>query len=363
MSRLLYKPDWDEARERYRRWWAGEYIGRCALAVTAPLADPPRRPQPPEPTTVRERWYDLDAISARIDYAMSRTFYGGEALPIWYPGYPGIAALPTILGCGLDLNMHTGWWHPVLTDPEGFDVRGLVMDEENPGYTYAMNVLRRAAREAEGRSIPSIGAFGGGGDTLAALRGTEQLLIDCIERPDVVRDAELYLMEMWCEFYERCHAVIRDVNDGGSLCWFGLWSPGRTYAAQNDFSYNISPAMFRDIFLPAIEMQTRFLDHTVYHVDGVEAFRHVDALCELPRLHALQILPGAGKPGPLHYMDVLKRVQAAGKGLHISIAPEDLEFALENLSARGLYIVTRCRTEQEARQLIENAERWSVDRD
>jgi hypothetical protein len=169
-------------------------------------------------------------------------------------------------------------------------------------------------------------------------------------------------MDLWIEFYDRCHAIVRDASDGGSLCWFGVWSPGKTYAAQNDFSYNISPQMFRELFLPAIERQTQFLDHTVYHVDGVQAFVHVDALCELPRLHALQILPGAGQPGPLHFMDVLKKVQTAGKGLHITIEPDEVKPALEQLSSRGLYIKTYCRTEQDARDLLKLAERESVDR-
>ena len=40
--------------------------------------------------------------------------------------------------------------------------------------------------------------------------------------------------------------------------------------------------MVRDIFLTAIERQTRFLDHTIYHVDGIGSFAHVPALCELP---------------------------------------------------------------------------------
>ena len=359
---LQYKPDWEETKERYRAWWVHEHFGRTALAVTAPLDDPPDRPKPPEPTTVHERWYDLDAISARIDYEMSRTFYGGEAFPVWYPGYPGIGSIPTILGCTLDLNMHTGWWHPILTDPDGFDVHNLGLDTENPGYVYAMNVLKRAVQETRGKSIPSIGAFGGCGDTLAALRDTGQLLFDCIDRPDAVREAERALMDMWCDFCDRCHAVVREASDGGSVCWFGLWSSGKTYAAHNDFSYNISPTMFRDLFLPTIERQTQFLDHTVYHVDGIQAFAHVDALCELPRLQALQILPGAGKPSPLHYMDTLRKVQAAGKNLHISIPSEEVRPALEQLSARGLFISTRCRTETEARQLLGNAERWSEDR-
>ena len=359
---LQYKPDWEETKERCCAWWAHEHFGRAALAVTAPLDNPPDRPEPLEATTVHERWYDFDAISARIDYGMSRTFYGGEAFPVWYPGYPGIGSIPTILGCKLDLDMHTGWWHPILEDADGFEVQGLKLDTENPGYVYAMDVLERGVRETRGKSIPSIGAFGGGGDTLAALRDTRQLLFDCIERPDAVREAELFLMDMWCDFYDRCHAVVREASDGGSVCWFGVWSPGKTYAAHNDFSYNISPAMFRDLFLPAIERQTQFLDHTVYHVDGIEAFAHVDALCELPRLQALQILPGAGKPSPLHYMDTLKKVQTAGKNLHISIPPEEVKAALEQLSARGLFISTGCRTEAEARQLLQNAERWSMDR-
>ena len=96
--------------------------------------------------------------------------------------------------------------------------------------------------------------------------------------------------------------------------------------------------------------------------DGIAAFSHVDALCELPRLNALQILPGAGKPSPLHYMDVLRKVQSAGRNLHITIAPEEVRPALDALSARGLFIHTWCDDEDSARALLKSAERWSVDR-
>jgi hypothetical protein len=118
--------------------------------------------------------------------------------------------------------------------------------------------------------------------------------------------------------------------------------------------------MFTDIFLRTIEMQTNFLDKTVYHVDGVGAFAHVDALCELPRLQALQILPGAGKPSPLYYMDVLKKVQSKGKNLHITIAAEEVEIALSELSSKGLFIDTHCDTEEEAKYLLKMAEKWSM---
>jgi hypothetical protein len=94
-------------------------------------------------------------------------------------------------------------------------------------------------------------------------------------------------------------------------------------------------------------------------VDGVSAFVHVPLLCELPRLQALQILPGAGKPSPLHYMDTLKYVQKAGKNLHISIPCGEVETALAELSARGLFIATSCETEAAAKELLEQAKKWS----
>ena len=358
---LAHKADWEQTKERLRLWWAHGYFGRCALAVTAARDNPPARPVPPQPKTLQDRWYDLDAIAARNEYGFSRTFYGGEALPMWHAGYPGIASIPTILGCPCEAGMQTAWHDPLLTDPEGFDIRSLRLDEGHPAYRYHMSVLARALKESAGRSLPSLGAFYHGGDTLAAVRGTEQLLIDCIERPEVVRDAEEWLMDMWFGFYDRTYAAVKGATQG-SACWMGVWAPGKTYTMANDFSYNISTAMFCDLFLPALERQTRFLDYSIYHVDGGNAFRHVDVLCELPRLHALQILPGAGQPSPLHFMDVLKKVQAAGKNLHISIRPQEVEEALSTLSARGLYIATRTDTQAHAEELLKQVERWSVDR-
>ena len=361
MAALLHKPDWDETKQRYLAWWRHEYFGHCALAVTAPLDDAPVLPPPPRHTSVQQLWYDLTHIDRWNQYTMARTFYGGEALPIWHPGYPGNNGIPVLLGNDFELDEHTGWTRgdPVLA--HSLDVRALRIDTNHAEYRWTLEMLQSAATWSRGKCLVSIGAFGGCGDTLAALRTTDQLLYDCVDRPDWVRDAELYLMNMWCAHYEALYQHIR-AADEGSTCWFDLWSPGRFYASHNDFSYMLGPDMFRELFVPALQRQLAYLDHSVYHVDGLGAFVHVDALCELERLQALQILPGAGKPSPLHYLDVLQKVQRAGKNLHISIAPEEVQPALAQLSARGLFISTYCRTEAEARALVRNAERWSVDR-
>ena len=357
---MTYKPDWNETKLRFLAWWAHEAMDRCALAVTAPKDGVPPAEPPKMPSDPIVRWTDLDYLSACNDHWMSRTFFGGEAFPCWNGGYPGHTAIPAFLSCPIALDLDTGWWDPILTG-EDLDHRSLKVDREGRWWKFTLELLHRAARESKGRSIPSIGAFGGCGDTLAALRGSERLLYDVMDRPEQVRAIEDFLMDMWFEVYDAFYAIIREAAEG-STCWFGLWSPGKFYATQNDFSYMISPKTFREIFLPVIRRQTEFLDHSVYHVDGIGAFAHVPALLELPKLQAIQILPGTGKPSPLHYMDVLKQVQRAGKNLHISIPPEEVETALSQLSSRGLFISTWCRTEAEARRLLANAAAWSTDR-
>lgn len=359
--KLLYKPDWEETKQRFLLWWRHEYFGRCALAVTAPKDHPPVVPPEPLAKTPQQKWFDLDGCALANQWQHSRIFFGGEAFPLWNAGFSGVSALPHFLGCPIELDMTTGWTTPILTEPDKIDFRRVRLDENHPDYQFTMRMLRRAAQESRGKSIPCIGAFGASGDTLAGLRGTEQLLMDCVERPEEVLAAEDYLMDIWFDFYDRCFAIVREAAEG-STCWFTLWSPGKFYAVQNDFSYALGADMFRELFLPGIRRQTEFLDHSVYHVDGVEAFRHVDALCELPRLQAIQILPGAGKPSPLHYPETLKKVQAAGKNLHIMIPPEEVETALGLLSARGLFIQTWAENEAEARRLLQQAEQWSVDR-
>lgn len=354
---MLYKPDWEEAKNRYLAWWSHEVLDRCAIWVTAPKDKVLSEEAPRMPDDPIARWTNLDYIAELNDYAFRHTFYGGEAFPTWSGGYPGHTAIPAFLGCPIELDFNTGWWNPILHEDD-LNVCSLRIDKEGRWWKFAISLLKRAARESKGKSIPSIGAFGGCGDTLAALRGSDRLLFDVADRPEQVREAEKFLMDMWFKVYDEFYSIIHDAAQG-STCWFGLWSPGKFYAVHNDFSYMISPKMFNEIFLPVIEKQTQFLDHSVYHVDGVSAFAHVPLLCELPRLQALQILPGAGKPSPLHYLETLKYVQHAGKNLHISIPCGEVETALSELSARGLFIATSCETETEARKLLEQAKKWS----
>ena len=292
---------------------------------------------------------------------MHRTFYGGEAIPVWNPG-DGWIHMAGFLGCPIELREDTGWSEPILDqgDLTGYDYHQIVINPDNQWWMFSEKIHRFAVEAAKGKSIPGIQALGGCADTLAQLRGTYQLLFDLVDCPEYVREFDQYLMKQWIEVYEKFYSLTRE-GAAGSTTWPGtnVWAPGRYYLPMCDFSYMLSTKMFTDIFLPSIEMQVNYLDYSLYHLDGEAAFAHVDVLLALPKLNGIQVQPGAGKPSVLYYMEVLKKIQRAGKNLQIFLPPEEVESALENLSAKGLFITTSCKTEAEARDLLKKAEKLS----
>ena len=346
--------------ERYRAWWAHEDFGRAGIWVWASTNQNDGKSRPDFPPVVEDRWTDLDFIKRRMDYDLEHTYYGGDTFPIWNAGYPGWDSVAVFCGCDVTLAENTGWQHPIIAEGDlaSYNPQDIRIDPDNKWYKMSKVFRKFAAEQSAGKAIVTTAAFGGCGDTLAAMRTSEQLLLDVIDDPDTVLAFEMRMMELWCQHYDERHADYQAVRPG-SAGWYALWSPGKFYATQCDFAYMISPKDFERCFLPAIDMQTRFLDHSVHHVDGVGNFNHVDALCSLPHLQAIQILPGAGKPSPLAYPDVLKKVQQAGKNLHISIPPQEVKTALDMLSSRGLFIETWAGSEEDAEALVRCVEKNS----
>ena len=283
---LLYKEDWEETKERYEAWWGHENYRRCCMWITAPRDGVAPDEPPKAPESLVARWTDLDYISAVNEYNMSRTFYGGEAFPVWQSRYPGNKNIPVFLGCPVELREDTGWVSPILTGEE-IEWQSLKLNEENHHYQHALALQQRTVAESKGKAIPAFScALGGCGDSLAWLRGTERLLLDLVYRPDQVHEAEMFLMDLWIEVYETFFAIFYEAAEG-STSWFPLWSPGKCYATHCDFAHNISPRDFTAIFLSAIDKQCRYLDHSVHHLDGEGNFTHVDALGEVRELNAI----------------------------------------------------------------------------
>jgi hypothetical protein len=146
-----------------------------------------------------------------------------------------------------------------------------------------------------------------------------------------------------------------------AFCYFSLWGPGRTTKLQCDISAMISPDDFRTFALPFLEEQCRHIDYTLYHLDGVDAIRHLDALLEINDLNAIQWTPGYGQPqgGDPRWYPLYRKIRDAGKAVMINwIQLDELRPLLDQVGNQGLHLNVDFHTEREIGQALEIIEKY-----
>ena len=141
-------------------------------------------------------------------------------------------------------------------------------------------------------------------------------------------------------------------NLKGSSNWMGIWHPEKWYVTSSDFMCMISNDMFNEFILPELIAELDYLDASVFHLDGPGALKHLAALLKIPKLKGIQWVYGAGQPTASHWIPVLKKIQAAGKMIHVTIIPEDLDVLLEELSPEGVMYCVNVGNEEEAIDIL-----------
>ena len=310
VTSLQYRPDFDAVRDRLTHWWDGGDLGRPALQITVPRAAPaediPPRPEPAGWVT----HYSTSDFDYRVHLARRAcvdTDYLAEAVPSVSPCL-GPNCLALYLGCRGEEMPGTVWFHPCIESPE---TARFELDPDNFYWDFNLRLIDAILRQAPGRFLIAFPDLIEGLDTLAAMRGTEQLLVDLLERPEWVRDSLATITERYFDVYDVLYERIRD--DRGSHFW--AWAPGRMAKLQCDFSAMISPEMFAEFMVPVLEAMTARLDHAMYHWDGPGAIAHLDALLSVADLDMIQWTPGAGAEpvADRRWWPLYHRIVEAGK--------------------------------------------------
>lgn len=194
-------------------------------------------------------------------------------------------------------------------------------------------------------------------DALGHLYGSEQVLMDMIEEPEQVKHAVEVVNRGWIATNEKFYQISREVNGGGAHAWMHLLAPGRLTHMQCDMSVMFSAKMYEEFVMDELNQQMEWLEYPVYHFDGIEQEKHLDCLLSLTKLRAIQWTHVAGQPSAAHYLPVLKRIQAAGKGLIIMAPASDIPLLLGELSARGLYLHTVAEDGEQAEEIVRFVEK------
>jgi hypothetical protein len=353
----MFPPDIDTITRRHEAWWQMSIIDRPLIQVTAPRT---HLPTPELSADEAYAWFtDPAIVAARLEREVQNTYCAGDAVPVVFPCSISLVAITAAyLGCPYHIHPYsmTAWADPII---KNWDARRpIAFERSNEWWQMSERLFDAVGRQAQGRYFIGMPDLNAPGEVVARLRGTTELAFDCVEHPDEVRAACREADAAWLEIWQAASALVKRWQDT-SMFWLGLCSSKPATDLQCDFSAMISPAMFNDFFLPGIEQQTRWVERTIYHLDGPEAIRHLDALLDLPRLTAIQWVPGAGKPPALHWLPLLKRIQAAGKGIWVQALAEEVETLLAELKPEGLLLRVSCETPAEADALMAQVERWT----
>ena len=354
------KPDWEEAQQRLAAWWRGEVMDRFVLQVTAPRDKPLAvEASAGRPRDVEGRWLDPGHRIAAAEKRFAATWFGGEAFPYFDP-HLGPGSLALYLGSEPVFAEDTVWYQPCIFD---LDAHVTVhLDPQNRWWRATKRLVAEGARCGQGRYLTALPDLIENLDTIASLRGTEQLLWDLVDRPAQIHDLQRRVLEAYFQCYDELYAMTSGGAPGCCFSAFQVWAPGRMAKLQCDFSAMISPTMFDEFVVPYLSQQCERLDYSVYHLDGVEAVNHLDFILSIPRLTALQWTPGANRPGcgAPEWFEIYRRARKAGKSLLLAgVHGGEIERLVKELGPQGLLISTGVSSQAEGEQLLKTAGAWT----
>lgn len=357
MSQTLnWKEDWAQAKHNLIRWWQRQGL---AIYLTSQRSQP-RIPveKPYEPPDIADQWLNPEFRCGMSEYEMANRDYLLEGFP-FFDTQIGPGSLGIILGSKPLYVEGTVWYEPIIDDPEAYgEIRFDPLN--NPVWDQHLAMIDEGLRRSEGRYLVGMPDLIENLDTLAAVRGDNALLLDLIERPEWVEERLWEINQAYFTVFDILFEKIKDADGGNAFSAFTIWGPGKTAKLQCDISANLSPRMFKRFVVPPLAEQCRWLDYSLYHLDGTTCLQHLDLLLGIDALDAIEWTPQAGRPGggSSEWYDLYRRIKAAGKSIQaVGVEVQEVIPLLDAIGPEGVYLqMGRVVNQAEAEMLVRAVE-------
>ncbi|MBR1505185.1 MAG: homocysteine S-methyltransferase family protein [Prevotella sp.] len=344
-----WKQNLEETKKRYISWWNHKGIvlnmwEHFQEGVT-PHAD---IPEPKPYRDLNQRWFDPEWRAEYLDWYVAHSSLMADMLPVANTQL-GPGSLAAILGGVFEGGEDTIWIHP---DPHYTD--DIKFDPNHPNYLLHKDLLRACKKKAQGHYYVGMPDLMEGLDVLAAIKGTDKVLLDTVMQPEVLEHQMQQINDIYFQVFDELYDIIRE-GDEMAFCYFSSWAPGKMSKLQSDISTMISVDDYRRFVQPFIREQCQKIDYTLYHLDGVGAMHHLDALLEIKELNAIQWTPGVGEPqgGSPKWYDLYKKILAGGKSIMACwVTLDELRPLLDNIGGDGVHLEMDFHNEREVEQAM-----------
>ena len=351
-----WKTNLDETKKRYIDWWNHKGIILNMWEHFQEGVQPHAEIMPPAPAKdLSQKWFDPQWRAEYLDWYVAHSSLKAVILPVANTQL-GPGSLAAILGGVFEGGEDTIWIHP---NPDFTDE--IVFNPEHPNWILHKELLKACKAKANGHYFVGMPDLMEGLDVLAALKGTDRVLLDTVMQPEILEQQMQQINDIYFKVFDELYDIIRE-GDEMAFCYFSSWAPGKMSKLQSDISTMISQDDYRRFVQPFIREQCQKIDYTLYHLDGVGAMHHLPALLEIEELNAIQWTPGVGEPqgGSPKWYDLYKKILAGGKSVMACwVTLDELKPLLDHIGADGVHLEMDFHNEKEVEQAMRIVEEYT----
>ena len=352
-----WKANLDETKQHYINWWNHQGIVLNMWEHFQEGVTPHAEVPAPKPyRDLNQRWFDPEWRAEYLDWYVAHSSLMADILPVANTQL-GPGSLAAILGGVFEGGEDTIWIHPRPV-VDGSSADEIVFDPNHPNWLLHKALLKACKRKAQGHYYVGMPDLMEGLDVLAAIKGTDKVLLDTVMQPEVLEHQMQQINDIYFQVFDELYDIIRE-GDEMAFCYFSSWAPGKMSKLQSDISTMISQEDYRRFVQPFIREQCQKIDYTLYHLDGVGAMHHLDALLEIDELNAIQWTPGVGEPqgGNAKWYDLYKRILAGGKSILASwVTLDELRPLLDNIGGDGVHLEMDFHNEHEVEEAMKTVQ-------
>ena len=298
-----------------------------------------------------ERYLDM---RAEREYAFPRFHEGidDDYIPSVSPWY-GIAEHTAFLGGKVDFTPDTTFQHQICENIE--DCEKLTLDPENMWIKLVVGGIKYL-REKWGEYIPvKMRGADGPSDIANAVRGTD-IFYDIYDEPEALSRLMDFCAEAANFTLDLQRAEATEIA-GGRITGFGLWMPGKCMGQlSEDFSTMVSPDVYEEFFLPALEKCVADCDMAMLHTHSLGQ----KLLPLFAKIDKIRLIELSSDPNSDRAVTVFRKYHEELKDKNVIVAPtyEELCGMGDLLESSKTIIWYYAKDEDDAKRALEAVEKY-----